>query len=618
MRESPNPNDKSLSRKSTTDDIGNLPQPNLEKHAESTPPHFLLRTEELLRDTKPIRKYSALDKYETNKFDNEKELMTYLISLYKRSNIMFYSAQEEIRHEKNVLVNEFKDLGEKLRRIKEKEKKTHTRRHSLSKVDKVNEELPRNHEHEDSEIFQIEILSKLDELNNKYQNLANNISVQQKVPVLDQHHKRSKTNLMNNKTPDKGHIISLEPPKDKISLHRHNYSTTPNKGIKEQIVRQAGVKTPTGKASLDMRETDSGSIFNGGREKYIHDKVVDMKKAELERERDERLKRIDEEERDLENQRESLTQQKRRYFEYERELKKVENNLNERSKQLKANEDEFETLTQRLEKQSEDLAHQKMEFTKMNDALHKKIEQFKTEKGEFIHYEKEFNEKNTLLRSEQEQLVRSKEDLQNKQVLVDEGYRSLMAEYEEFREKQINLDRREQEIIHKERILDERSERTEEGVQTLNKEREEFISIVDLAEKRLKEREDDLNEREIMLNARKEKYDDFDLKLLGMKLNEEVWQKRRDLEVESLQEENKKMKDREKELHKREERLKLLEGSTTERKKSKDFKGKRESDDGNTSIHTLSFYEHMNDKSLLPLSSRTMKTDLTSRENTEN
>lgn len=143
-------------------------------------------------------------------------------------------------------------------------------------------------------------------------------------------------------------------------------------------------------------------------------------------------------------------------------------------------------------------------------------------------------------------------------------------------------------------------------MQTLEAEKEEFKNTIQEAEIKIRERQDELDGREVELDQRKEAYDDFDLKMLGIKMNEEVWQKRRDIEVDNLVEEVKKIREKERELKRKEDRLMKWE---QELKKNKDetFGGTQKTEKENKFLlleeQLIDNSFNLNDKSLLPLSS---------------
>jgi len=515
--------------------------------------------------------------------------------------------QNHILLEKDNLVHEFRDLGDKLRQLKFADgRKPPIRRHSISRSDKTDFDTKKSTCGQDSEIFHNEILTKLDELNSKYKQLASNLSVYQKMPTYEDQKPISTYSRASIRSANSMDSKKLDTFEDVRVDTRPNFG--PRGDSRDRIptaeyerngfitIKRESSKEPSGDRERELER----------RERELHEKMRQV------REKEDMLKRRELELSEMMAKKQDFEAKMKSLIEIEGELKKREGEINERNKHLEDNENEFEELTSRLERQSEELTNQKLEFTKNVEAFSSRVGRFEEEREDFNKYEREFNEKNIDLRNEQERLRILRDQIAAEQEMSDQRSREIRHAYEELNAKKILEKEREEALQAKELEMQKKIQKYEEDLETLTREKEEFINLVTQAEKKLQLREDDLNEREILLNTRRDKYDDFDLKLLGMKLNEEVWQKRRDIEVGALQEENQRIKEREKQLQKREEKLMKFEqtGQTIQTFKPEEINKKTEEIDISiSSKDLLNTEQSWNDKSLLPLSARTYKTD---------
>ena len=294
-----------------------------------------------------------------------------------------------------------------------------------------------------------------------------------------------------------------------------------------------------------------------------------------------------------------------------RNLGKFQIECEERRVKLEKNEKEIEKKTRKIEHQNEEIAN---EYNKKRDGLNKAIEKFQSEKEEFMQFEKEFQRKNFELKMEKERIVEFSDQLKNEKNEMEKQYSELGPKFQELLDLKARLEKCSFEMNEKESIINKKIEEFNKDSSNLKKEKEDFIQTITQAEIRLNQREQLLNEKEKDLNDRKEVYDDFDLKLLGMQMNEELWQKKRNYEIGNLMDEVKKLKDKEKELHKREEKIARQEEeikrikadstmSTSKPKIEKQLYSIHNSIGGISSIHG-EFNQNLKDKTLCPLSTR--------------
>ena len=320
-----------------------------------------------------------------------------------------------------------------------------------------------------------------------------------------------------------------------------------------------------------LKQTNSQR--NKSKEKVIENREIKVRLEieKLERERMLFLSKKKGEEQKLKQKEEDLKIQKRAFQTLEQELIKRDNEVNERAHNLEEREREFEVLTRNIETQSDLLMRQKLEFIKELDLLNQKKDELKVEKNKI---EKIQESLERIIQMQVELNVKMiKEGLKNKEETLEKKFQELTEGFEDLNKERILQDERERNLRVKELETKAESERVREETHLLNKEREEFIKALELAEEDIKRRGAELDKKEEILNARKEAYDEYDLNLMGMKLNEEVWKKRREIEVHNIQQELEKVKKKELELQKREKRLSRAE-EATKSAPSKSSKGK--------------------------------------------
>jgi len=522
--------------------------------------------------------------------------------------------QNHILEEKDNLVNEFRCLGEKLKQLKFGDsKKPPMRRHSISRSDKTDFDAKKSTCGQDSEIFHNEILNKLDELNSKYKQLATNISTYQKIPTWEDQKPTptySRASIRSANSMDSKKLETFEDARTDTRV-----DTRPNIGLGHGLRGDSRDRLSTGdyenrNGFITMKRESSVSYQKDEKERELERRERDLQeKLRQIKEREDMMRRKEAEYNEMIDKKQDFEAKMKSLIDIEGELKKREGEINERNKRLEENENEFEELTERLERQSEELTNQKLEFTKNVEAFSSRVGRFEEEREEFNKYEKEFNEKNIELRNEQDRLRILRDQIASEQEMNDQRCRDIRLAYEELNANKALEKEREDILQAKEFEMEKKIKKYEEDLETMNREKEEFITLVTMAEKKLQMREEELNEREILLNTRRDKYDDFDLKLLGMRLNEEVWQKRRDIEVGALQEEIHRIREREKQLERREAKLMKFE-QTGQIFKPEETDKKIDVVDMTLSAKTvLNTEQSWNDPSLLPLSARTYKTD---------
>jgi len=148
-----------------------------------------------------------------------------------------------------------------------------------------------------------------------------------------------------------------------------------------------------------------------------------------------------------------------------------------------------------------------------------------------------------------------RQEMKNQEDALKKKYYELNQEFDKVYKERSLLEEREISIQEKEAELNQRIEKVEQDTLVLTQEKEDFMRTLESAELNIKRREENQDMRELELDRRRDRYDDIDLHLAGIRLNEEVWQKKREIEVTAIEEEMKKMKSREIELQKKERAL---------------------------------------------------------------
>jgi len=331
------------------------------------------------------------------------------------------------------------------------------------------------------------------------------------------------------------------------------------------------ITTPVNSKSSPWKKSTLGKspkVVKG--EKSLQLREIELKEEmeRFEKERGEYMRRKLDEEQKLKNKKLKLDKKNEELKAFQDELNKKQEEMIDKEKKLTLSEKSFEQLTRKLEEQSEELIKQKIEYNSKVETFNKNLQKFEKDKSEFLKYERDFYSRNIDLKGEYGKLEALKKEMYFEKEALEIQKEESQAKVEELARRENLIKTKEEEIKKVEKVINERSIRVEEEMTTLNKEKFDFMQNVETLEKRMKEKQEQLAEWEKSLNSRKEMYDDIEIKLLGMKLNEEMWQKKRDIEVANLQEKMTSLSHREKELEKKEQKLKKLLQENTQKKKA--------------------------------------------------
>jgi len=255
----------------------------------------------------------------------------------------------------------------------------------------------------------------------------------------------------------------------------------------------------------------------------------------------------------LKQREDELNEKKAKLAKYEEDLVLRENEVNESKRIIAKREKDFEELTKTLEEQSEDLMQQRMSYVQEIQVFNNSVQGLMREKEE-LHNMRASLER--VIESRVEKIMSEfRADMKSQEETLKRRIYELSQEHEKVYQERCQLEEREHRIQERENLLNQQIEKVEQESQILNQQKEEFMKTLEIAEQNVKRREEEQDMREIELDRRRDRYDDIDLHLAGIRLNEEVWQKKREIEVTAIEEEMKKMKTKELELQKKERAL---------------------------------------------------------------
>ena len=311
----------------------------------------------------------------------------------------------------------------------------------------------------------------------------------------------------------------------------------------------------------------------------------------------------------------------------EKEIEARDAELKERKERLDKTEQEFQKLAKRLEDQSEELIKQKTNLNQRIEAFTTAYERFQDEKSELAHMEKEFHKKTVEMRLEKERLTEQNSGFYREKNEVERQNYEIKMKLEELERAKKAFDQKEAALIQRELAIEQKCEELRAEIDSFKHEKEDFANTMVKAEQMINEREKQLQAKELLISQNKEYLDDFELKLLGLRMNEEQWQKKRDFEIENLLDDVKRLKQKEISLAKKEEKLmrweeRLRKEEAGLRKSTDQGEGKSLDDDleqnkenifnydrNNVSKkeskdQSFSFHNELADKYLVPLSNR--------------
>ena len=322
----------------------------------------------------------------------------------------------------------------------------------------------------------------------------------------------------------------------------------------------------------------------------------------------------------LGNEQQHLAQSTEKLSRFEKELKSREQEIYVRQNELKATEDELESLAMKLEEQSQEVIEQKSELNDKIELFTSAHEKFQAEKREFVNYEKDFHRRNLELNAEKERLAEETKQARQEKHQCEQKVHEMSSKLKKMEQAKGVFDDQEHLALKRESALREQYEELQQEAQSFRAEKLNFQEMIRQEEQKLYEREQELLSKELQVNQSKAYYEDFELKLLGIKMNEELWQKKRGYEIENLSDDIKRLKEKEIVLAKKEEKLVRWEErlkKQNDRVTSSTQKGghdkenlspevkasqcKRESTEPN---QNFSFDPDLNEKYLLPLSHR--------------
>jgi len=462
---------------------------------------------------------------------------------------------KDLYQEKDKLINQLKALAERLKTpTSSRTRDSHTKENSQDRL------------------AYEQILKRIEELNLGYQRFLVQSQPEEllKPPspflqlpddespnVFEKVEIEKKTNLFHELEVEMQHV------KDQI---KHNGEMLLS--IQELQTHPVEDQTPvkiTPKVEIDKSTTPSKRSFMKSPKQAKGEFKEEMDR--LEKEKREYARKKLEDEQKLKNKKLKLEKKNEELLVFQDELNKKQEEMIDREKKLELGEKSFEKLTQSLEKQSEELMKQKIEYNLKVETFNKNLQKFEREKNDFLKYEKDFYSRNIDLKGEYGKLETLKKEIYFEKEAIEAQKAEELAKIKELATRESKLHLKEEEMKKVEKVINERSIRVEDELATLNKEKFDFMQNVETLEKRMKDKQEQLAEWEKSLNARKEMYDDIEIKLLGMKLNEEMWQKKRDMEVANLQEKITTLSSREKELEKKEQKLNKLLHDNLQKKK---------------------------------------------------
>jgi len=306
---------------------------------------------------------------------------------------------------------------------------------------------------------------------------------------------------------------------------------------------------------FNKRMTVQGLRTSKSTEKNVGDRETKLRKEadKVQRERMLFNSRKKQDEEKLKQRENEFEEKKARLAKYEEDLVMRENEVNEAKRVIARREKDFEELTKNLEEQSEDLMQQRMSYVQEIQVFNSSVQGLMREREEINNMRASLEK---VIESRVEKILSGfRQEMKNQEDALKKKYYELNQEFDKVYKERSLLEEREISIQEKEAELNQRIEKVEQDTLVLTQEKEDFMRTLESAELNIKRREENQDMRELELDRRRDRYDDIDLHLAGIRLNEEVWQKKREIEVTAIEEEMKKMKSREIELQKKERAL---------------------------------------------------------------